>query len=478
MQLNTRKWQISLLLSGVILLVLSQVRFGVGVLAWVAPVPFIVFLNNTRGWRSRMVFSLTLVFAWALASAKYITPPLPYFLILLNGVSYGVVNTIAYVSWDRLRRTLPGYLSNLAFAAIFVFVEWLQHRFTPLASNGAAAYTQLENLPFLQLVSLFGIAGPCFLINWFAAIAADEVTKRQHSIRQMAVVISLIVLTNTWGAFRIGAPEKHNTVKVATVGTDFDWMGGPLPDNFETRKINDALFDRTVKAAKAGAKLVVWNEVSTIVSSFEEPDFVERGSRIAKRYHLHIVMSFIVPKEPEPLKVENKYVWIDPEGAVIDTYLKHRPVPGEPSIPGDGNARAFDTDFGRITGAICYEFDFPEVGRDRGSKGADLVFLPSSDTAGVDPFHTQIAAVRAIENGFSVLRSTRMGLSAGIDPHGRIRGWLSANETDERILFVTLPQKTIWTLYSKVGDVLVYASLLYIVAVLIMRLSKRRKKRG
>ncbi len=172
--------------------------------------------------------------------------------------------------------------------------------------------------------------------------------------------------------------------------------------------------------------------------------------------------------------MENKYTWIGPLGDVIDTYLKHKPVPGEPSIAGDGNAKVIETGFGKATGAICFDFDFPQVGLDRASRGADIVFVPSSDTAGVDPFHTQIAAVRAIEGGYSVVRSTRSGLSAGIDPQGRIRGWLSANETNERILLVTVPKKSVWTLYSVIGDALAYIALMYLLILLAMQFTRRK----
>ena len=104
------------------------------------------------------------------------------------------------------------------------------------------------------------------------------------------------------------------------------------------------------------------------------------------------------------------------------------------------------------------------------------MFLPSSDNLGVDPFHTQIAAIRAIEGGYSILRSTRMGLSAGIDPQGRIRGWLSANETVERILITTIPREGIWTLYSKVGDLIAYLAVLGVLVLTGFRVSRRKKE--
>jgi len=475
MRLSETNRQIVLLSVGVILLVLSQVRFGVDLLAWVAPVPFLVFLKSTSGWRSRFVFLGFLCLAWTLAAAKYITPPLPYFLILLNGVSFGLVNGLGFLAWDRLRRGFPTYLSNLAFATVLVSLEWLQYSYTPLASNGAAAYTQLENLAFLQMASLFGITGLSLLMYWFAAIVADGIVERRIQWRQSLLVVGIIVIAHVGGAIRIGSSSKQATAKIAAVGTDSTWFGGDFPDKSKRKEIDDALFRRTQEAAKSGAQLVVWNEVSTFVDPMDEPKFVKRASKIAAKYRIHLVTSYIVPVQLEPLQVENKYTWIGPKGKVLDTYLKHKPVPGEPSISGDGKAKVIDTEFGKATGAICFDFDFPQVGLDRARRGASLVVVPSSDMAGVDPFHTQLAALRAIEGGYSVLRSTRMGLSAGIDQHGRIRGWLSANETDDRILLVTLPTESVWTLYSVLGDILAYVALLFSLALAFIRIVKRKQ---
>lgn len=156
------------------------------------------------------------------------------------------------------------------------------------------------------------------------------------------------------------------------------------------------------------------------------------------------------------------YTWINSTGEVDHRYLKHKPVPGEPSIPGIYPLFVRNTQFARLSGAICYDFDFPAVALPYGQKNINIVVVPSSDNPGVDPQHTQIAAVRAIEGGYSILRPTRLGRSAGIDPYGRQRGWISANETDQKMLLVTLPTKRIQTLYALIGDALVYCSILYL----------------
>ncbi len=80
MKLSARKMQILLLLTGTVLLGLSQVRFGVGLLAWVAPVPFLVFLRRADGWLSRLALMGALCLAWTLAAVtgrEIIVPPNP-----------------------------------------------------------------------------------------------------------------------------------------------------------------------------------------------------------------------------------------------------------------------------------------------------------------------------------------------------------------------------------------------------------------
>ncbi len=478
MKLNDRSAQLLTLLLGVVLLGLSQVRFGVDLLAWVAPVPFLVYLKRTHGWRSRLLFIGALAVAWSAATAKYIVPPLPYFFILLNGVTYSIVSGVGYLAWDRLSRGVRSHLGNLAFAGIMVALEWLQYTFTPLSSNGAAAYTQLENLAFLQVTSLFGIAGISALMYFFAAVVADALMERRIPKVQFGVVISLIVVLHIWGAYRIGASPKAETVLVAAVVTDSTWFNDPLPDDEERQRIEDALFRNSNRAADAGAQLIVWNEVSNFVAPDKESAVVARASEFTKKNGVYLVMAYLVIKRKDPFLVENKYVLVGPKGNQLGEYLKHKPVPGEPSVPGNGDTEVIDTAFGKISGVICYDFDFPQLGLDLAKKDVDIAFIPSSDTVGVDPFHTQIAAIRAIEGGYSVVRSTRMGLSAGIDQYGRMRGWLSSNETDERVLLVSLPTKSVWTFYSEVGDILAYLSMMYLLGLFGWRLFRFRKTRS
>jgi apolipoprotein N-acyltransferase len=164
-----------------------------------------------------------------------------------------------------------------------------------------------------------------------------------------------------------------------------------------------------------------------------------------------------VPLSAQPLRFENKYRWLRPDGTIDHTYFKHHPAPGEPALVGTGRLPIVNSELGRLGGALCYDYDFPALASEHGAAGVDLVALPSSDWRGIDPIHTQMAALRAIEQGVSIVRSTRFGLSAGIDPFGRLRARQSSFDARSRVLLLALPEHGIATFYRSWGDLLVYA---------------------
>lgn len=73
--------------------------------------------------------------------------------------------------------------------------------------------------------------------------------------------------------------------------------------------------------------------------------------------------------------------------------------------------------------AICYEIIFPELVAER-AKDANLLLTVSNDTWFGDTIgplqHLQMARLRALENGLYLLRATSNGVTAVIDPQGKL----------------------------------------------------------
>jgi apolipoprotein N-acyltransferase len=205
-------------------------------------------------------------------------------------------------------------------------------------------------------------------------------------------------------------------------------------------------------AASRGARVVVWNEAATVVPAAEESLFVRRGAELARRRGIDLVLAYIVPATDVPYRMENKYVWLSENGDVLESYFKHHPVPGEGSLKGAAPLRVLARPYGKLAGAICYDYDFPEMSLAHARLGAGLVVVPASDWRGIDPYHTQMARIRAIEGGFSVLRPVRWATSGAFDAYGRSRATLSHFEDNDRVILATLPVLRVPTFYSRIGD--------------------------
>jgi apolipoprotein N-acyltransferase len=482
--MKTKQIRWIFLLMGFVLVALTHERFGLGFLIWVAPVPFLLYLRQNSGIRPRVLLAAVFVAAWSIACAKILTRPIPPYMALLYGLPLGLIQLAGYLIWDRLKNYS---LSTFAFPAAMAVAEWLQYTFTPMGSWGAAAYTQLDNLPLLQFASLFGLPGISFVIylvpSFIEKCISDGCLSRagkpsltvKRSLREGIIVSGILLSVLTLGAFRLTLAEGkgRQTVVAAAVGTDSAITGLPLPDRKRIEAVKKGLFGRTRRAADGGAKLVVWTEAAICILPEDEQEWKVELSRLSNELNIYLVAAYVVPVSTNPFLYENKYILFDSDGVPRQTYLKHRPVPGEPAVKSTDPLEALDSVFGRLSGAICYDYDFPDISREHGRLKSDIVAVPSSDWRGIDPIHTEMVKLRAIEGGHSVLRSTRWGLSAGIDSYGRIRGRLSDFDSGDKILLVNLPVGGIVTLYSIIGDSFIAVCVLILVFILVRGLIKK-----
>lgn len=75
----------------------------------------------------------------------------------------------------------------------------------------------------------------------------------------------------------------------------------------------------------------------------------------------------------------NALALIDPDGEVRGSYRKVRPTAGEidDGLQPGTEVPGWDTPFGRVGGAICYDLMYPEVGIELARREADLLFFSS-----------------------------------------------------------------------------------------------------
>jgi apolipoprotein N-acyltransferase len=161
---------------------------------------------------------------------------------------------------------------------------------------------------------------------------------------------------------------------------------------------------------------------------------------------------------------------IKPTGAVAWAGLKAIPVPGtEASLSArdEGKIRMIETDYGRLSSVICFDMDFPGLLHQAGRLQTDIMLVPSNDWREIDPWHTEMARFRAIEQGFNMVRQTSNGLSLATDTRGRALSRMDHFATGDRVMVAQVPTRGVTTIYSKIGDLFAWLCIITLPGLIV-----------
>ncbi|CAI5533816.1 unnamed protein product [Closterium sp. Naga37s-1] len=153
-----------------------------------------------------------------------------------------------------------------------------------------------------------------------------------------------------------------------------------------------------------------------------------------------------------PNFVINTFALIGPSGAPILRYNKSHLFPSvEANVqPGLGSLPVVDTPLGRLSVAVCFDMQFPALIRQAGRQGVDILLQPSWTWGAIGHVTFETDAVRAAENGLTLLRCSSIGVSGVVSPYYRT---LAAQEALESgMLTMHLPlQRRAPALYPFIG---------------------------
>jgi apolipoprotein N-acyltransferase len=203
----------------------------------------------------------------------------------------------------------------------------------------------------------------------------------------------------------------------------------------------------------------------------DETTFLKRVQRLAGEEQIYLLIGTGVVRPGVSRPLENKAVLLNPAGEIEFSYLKSRLLPGlEGTVSGQGNGNLpiRDTLHGRMAAAICYDMDFPQLIHQVGRAEANLLLVPANDWETIKHLHFRMAIFRAIENGVSVVRATKSGLSGAVDAFGRTLAVTDHFSSGSRIMIAQVPLTSVRTIYTCVGDLFAWlcmASLLILIAV-------------
>jgi apolipoprotein N-acyltransferase len=388
---------------------------------------------------------------------------------------------------DRLvSARLKGISSTLVFPVMWCSIEYLSS-LNPKASWTSLAYTQVDNLPLMQLTAITGIWGISFLITWFASVVnwmwAQNFT--WNKFRKGAITFACLAggiflfgtLRTNFSAVPTRSIRTASIVQARNINADLKtckWTDAKGLNEYHN-EVENNLLEKTREAARAGAKMILWQECAGTIPKNEEGNFIERATAIAAQEKIYLLMTlWSVPDDFPKHLVENKMVIIDPQGQIRSVYIKNNPVPGaEPIVKGVTPLPILETPHGKIAAAICYDGDFPGFIRNAGKNKTDIMFLPANDWKEIDPLHTHMAITRAIENGFSLVHPAGPGLSVATDSRGRVISSLDYFKTDEQIMYADVPAQHAFTLYPVTGDLFAWLCVAGFITFLVVPVFKK-----
>ncbi len=134
---------------------------------------------------------------------------------------------------------------------------------------------------------------------------------------------------------------------------------------------------------------------------------------MARKYDMHIIWPML---QREGNTVWNSALLIDRKGDLVGVYHKMNPTKGEIEggiRPGE-EANVFETEFGKVGMAICFDLNFRNIFEGLRDNGAELVFFCSAYRGG-----KQLQAW-AIELGFYIVAAIRAEVGRIIDLTGKV----------------------------------------------------------
>jgi apolipoprotein N-acyltransferase len=436
-------------------------------------------------------------FAWLMPFAVL---GLPAYLALFPAFGFGLARLIWSKDGSRV----------IALAASLTASEWLRgHVLTGFPWN-AFGYALTNPLALAQVASLIGLWGLTFLSVAIFASPAVLIEGNSRGRRPwVAPVMALLVLVamGIFGAVRLGL-QPTTTVANVKLRIMQPNLQQDVRFNYaakaEVMKKYLTLSDRASGPQSTGvrdASILIWPESAFPFFLTREADALAQIDDLLPRSTILITGSVRAPDLPAGTRITRAYnsiYAIDHDGSVLSIYDKLHLVPfGEflpfqdwmeklgfvqltkvqgGFIPGTGRRAMEIPNAPRALPLICYEAIFPDEVAARGERPGWIINLTNDGWFGIStgPYqHLQQAQLRAIEQGLPVVRAANTGISAVIDPTGRIVARLGLGV--EGVLDSSLPAAIAPTIYARSGDI---PTAMMLAAALILVIRRRVTKRS
>jgi apolipoprotein N-acyltransferase len=479
-------------LSGV-LLIFSFPKFGHGAVAWVALAPLLMALAHATpaegarlGYLTGATSAMGVLYWTALVVVQFggLSLPVGVVVMTLLCLAFALFPLLfGAVTAFWLRAFGPGalFLAPLAWAATELLRAHTFFQF-PWCLLG---YSQHDNPAAIQIASVTAVYGVSAAVALASACLAYAALVPMRRAAAFGAFLVLLLALHGYGAWVMGRPvPESDRLRVGLVQAGIVQEDKWKPE-LASQNIARHL-ELTERAAAEGARLVVWPESAVPFYYDHSPAVAELLRERVRRLGIFLFFGND-DRELQTTGEDRVYVgakMLSPQGELVMRYHKMRLVPFGEYVPmqkvltlgGRVTAKLVEqvADFTpgreavvgeaaghRLGGFICYESVFPHLIRRFTAGGAELLVNVTNDAwygrTSAPYQHLAMTRFRAVENGRYLVRAANTGISAVVDPRGRLVA--STALFDRTVLVSDVPLVRGETFYARHGDVFAWAAL-------------------
>jgi len=390
--------------------------------------------------------------------------------------------------------TGPRWSAAPAFAAAWTLAEFARGNVLSGFPWNLLGYVSSVSETSMQLASAVGVYGLSALTALAAAALGECLTPALSAKERMAaVMLAALAFAAPWafGAWRL----EHANTAAASEGPRLRIVQPNVPQAMKWRpEEREAILARYLELSGAPAakplEAVIWPETAV-------PFLIGQDEAVRRRIDDALppsaaLIAGSVRRDSGADAMFNSVLAFERDGRLGGTYDKARLVPFGEFIPlreflpipkltqgtrdfasGPGPATLRLAALPPFQPLICYEAIFPHDIPAEKPQPQWLVNVTNDAWFGpsIGPQqHFQMARMRAVERGLPLIRAANTGVSAVIDPYGRIQATLALGERG--VIDADLPPPAPSTLYADTGDAPLLAAC---VAALAWRGLRRRR---
>lgn len=449
------------------------------------------------GWFGTGLYWIGYAFLVDAAQHAFLMP----FAVIGISVAMAIYTALAmgFVSWVMTQVQFKTVFLPILFAAAWAVSEWLRGIvFTGFAWNPVASVWGISD-EILQSISWLSALGLGFVTVWVCSAPVILVLEKSQARRPawIVVVALTMALPILWGAGMVRLSHSdtatHDGVLLRLVQPSIPQHLKWKSDLRQGHLLKQLALSKRSEGPAGAPTHVIWAETNVpylITDDSGPPAPLAAG--VPAGGH----MIFGAPRRDSAGRVYNSLMAINDDGDVDATFDKFHLVPFGEYVPlrawlpfdkltagrGDFTAGAGPSTIvleglPPFAAIICYEVIFSGTVVDAANRPEwilnitnDAWFGPSTGPRQ----HLVQARLRAIEEGLPVVRVANTGISAVIDPYGRIRNSLDLGLTG--IIDAPLPEALPPTVFSHVEQIpALVVSLLILIAGIAASLRQRYK---